>query len=64
MTVASPPVEANDDSVKRRSPLAETWENLRRSWAGMLGIDPDRAAYSHRVDLPLLDTPGSVGDEC
>jgi peptide/nickel transport system permease protein len=24
--------------IKRRSPLAETWENLRRSWAGMLGL--------------------------
>lgn len=25
-------------SVKRRSPLAETWDNLRRSWAGMIGL--------------------------
>lgn len=25
-------------TIKRRSPLAETWENLRRSWAGMLGL--------------------------
>jgi len=24
--------------VRRRSPLAETWENLRRSWGGMLGL--------------------------
>ena len=24
--------------IKRRSPIAETWENLRRSWAGMLGL--------------------------
>ena len=23
---------------KRRSPLLETWENLRRSWSGMLGL--------------------------
>jgi peptide/nickel transport system permease protein len=25
-------------TVTRRSPLVETWENLRRSWAGMLGL--------------------------
>ncbi len=25
-------------SVRRRSPIAETWENLRRSWAGVLGL--------------------------
>ena len=37
MTVASPTVEGTT-TVKRRSPLAETWENLRRSWAGMLGL--------------------------
>lgn len=37
MTVASPTVE-QPTTVKRRSPLAETWENLRRSWAGMLGL--------------------------
>ena len=37
MTVASQPVEATT-TVKRRSPLAETWDNLRRSWAGMLGL--------------------------
>jgi peptide/nickel transport system permease protein len=37
MTVASPAVESTT-TVKRRSPLAETWENLRRSWAGMLGL--------------------------
>jgi peptide/nickel transport system permease protein len=37
MTVASPTVEQST-TVKRRSPLAETWENLRRSWAGMLGL--------------------------
>jgi peptide/nickel transport system permease protein len=24
--------------VRRRSPLAETWSNLRRSWAGILGL--------------------------
>ena len=24
--------------LKRRSPLLETWENLRRSWSGMLGL--------------------------
>ena len=37
MTVASPPVEETT-TIKRRSPLVETWENLRRSWAGMLGL--------------------------
>ncbi|MES0361512.1 MAG: ABC transporter permease [Anaerolineales bacterium] len=37
MTVASPTAE-EPTTVKRRSPLAETWENLRRSWAGMLGL--------------------------
>jgi peptide/nickel transport system permease protein len=37
MTVASPSAERTT-AVKRRSPLAETWENLRRSWAGMLGL--------------------------
>lgn len=24
--------------IRRRSPLVETWENLRKSWAGMLGL--------------------------
>ena len=37
MTVATPPVEETT-VIKRRSPLVETWENLRRSWAGMLGL--------------------------
>jgi peptide/nickel transport system permease protein len=37
MTVASPTAEGTT-TVKRRSPLTETWENLRRSWAGMLGL--------------------------
>ena len=37
MTVTSPSIEQTT-TVKRRSPLAETWENLRRSWAGMLGL--------------------------
>ena len=37
MTIASPSAEGTT-IVKRRSPLAETWENLRRSWAGMLGL--------------------------
>ena len=37
MTVATPPVEETA-VIKRRSPLVETWENLRRSWAGMLGL--------------------------
>ena len=36
MTVATPPVEETT-VIKRRSPLVETWENLRRSWAGMFG---------------------------
>ena len=25
-------------TIRRRSPLAETWDNLRRSWAGMVGL--------------------------
>jgi len=37
MAVATRTVE-KPTPVKRRSPLAETWENLRRSWAGMLGL--------------------------
>jgi len=37
MTVATPPIEETT-VIKRRSPLVETWENLRRSWAGMLGL--------------------------
>ena len=37
MAVATQTVEETTP-VKRRSPLAETWENLRRSWAGMLGL--------------------------
>lgn len=37
MTVASPSAESAV-AVRRRSPLAETWANLRRSWAGMLGL--------------------------
>lgn len=37
MTVASPSAERSV-AVRRRSPLAETWANLRRSWAGMLGL--------------------------
>jgi peptide/nickel transport system permease protein len=39
MSVASPTADQTQTAtVKRRSPLAETWENLRRSWAGMLGL--------------------------
>jgi peptide/nickel transport system permease protein len=37
MTVASPSME-DTTILRRRSPLVETWENLRRSWAGMLGL--------------------------
>ena len=37
MTVATQSAE-DTTAVRRRSPLAETWENLRRSWAGMLGL--------------------------
>lgn len=37
MTTASPIVE-QPLVIKRRSPLVETWENLRKSWAGMLGL--------------------------
>jgi len=42
----------NTDSkgvMKRRSPLLETWDNLRRSWGGMIGLalilvrQPDRS---------------------
>lgn len=32
------PSEGQLATVKRRSPFAETWENLRRSWLGMLGL--------------------------
>ena len=37
MTIATPPIEQLT-SAQRRSPLAETWDNLRRSRAGMLGL--------------------------
>lgn len=37
MTVATTSTE-QPELFKRRSPIAETWENLRRSWSGMLGI--------------------------
>ena len=37
MTVATP--SANQvTTIKRRSPFAETWDNLRRSWGGMIGL--------------------------
>jgi peptide/nickel transport system permease protein len=35
---ATPTTIEQPTIVKRRSPLAETWENLRRSWAGMIGL--------------------------
>ena len=34
MTINEQPKEV----LKRRSPLVETWENLRRSWSGMFGL--------------------------
>ena len=37
MTVASQSMK-DTATARRRSPLAETWQNLRRSWAGMLGL--------------------------
>jgi len=37
MTVASPTVE-QISTVKRRSPMSETWEYLRRSRSGMIGL--------------------------
>jgi len=37
MAVASPSIDQTA-VTRRRSPLAETWENLRRSWAGMVGL--------------------------
>ncbi len=37
MTVASP-TAGQITAFKRRSPLAESWENLRRSRAGMIGL--------------------------
>lgn len=37
MAVASPSIDQTA-VARRRSPLAETWENLRRSWAGMVGL--------------------------
>jgi peptide/nickel transport system permease protein len=37
MTVSAKSVE-QPIIIKRRHPLAETWDNLRRSWAGMIGL--------------------------
>jgi peptide/nickel transport system permease protein len=37
MVAVSPLIEQTGD-IRRRSPLIETWENLRKSWAGMLGL--------------------------
>lgn len=37
MTAATPSVE-QFTTIKQRSPLAETWDNLRRSWTGILGL--------------------------
>jgi peptide/nickel transport system permease protein len=37
MTAVSPTVESST-TIRRRSPVTETWENLRRSWAGMVGL--------------------------
>ncbi|MBC8335425.1 MAG: ABC transporter permease [Anaerolineales bacterium] len=37
MTVTTQAVEELSP-VKRRTPLADTWENLRRSWGGMIGL--------------------------
>lgn len=37
MTVTSQ-AEEQTITFKRQNPIAETWENLRRSWGGMLGL--------------------------
>lgn len=37
MTTATPSA-GQLTTIRRRSPLAETWDNLRRSWAGMVGL--------------------------
>ncbi len=37
MTAASPSIDQTTE-IKRRNPLAETWDNLRKSWAGMVGL--------------------------
>ena len=37
MTVATPSAKQLT-TIKRRSPFAETWDNLRRSWGGMIGL--------------------------
>ncbi len=37
MTTATPSA-GHLTTIRRRSPLAETWDNLRRSWAGMVGL--------------------------
>lgn len=37
MTAATPSA-GQLTTIRRRSPLAETWDNLRRSWAGMVGL--------------------------
>lgn len=37
MTAVSPRID-EPIVIKRRSPLVETWENLRKSWAGMVGL--------------------------
>jgi len=37
MTVTTQAAE-QQTTVKRRHPLAETWDNLRRSWGGMIGL--------------------------
>jgi peptide/nickel transport system permease protein len=37
MTLVAQSVE-QPTRTKRRSPLAETWDNLRKSWAGMVGL--------------------------
>ncbi len=37
MTVATPSAKQLE-TIKRRSPFAETWDNLKRSWGGMVGM--------------------------
>jgi len=40
--------------IKRRHPLAETWDNLRRSWAGMVGLSLIVIHLLVAVTSPLL----------
>lgn len=38
MTVNTQVVDEEQNVIRRQNPLVETWQNLRRSWAGMFGL--------------------------